>query len=185
MRPRPEFRCLAAVLAVSAILAVAHVRAEDPLRPMTGAGSPSEVLSRLQTAVENRDPQGYADCLADTFRFTPYSGVVAAYPDIKWKQWHNAQEFEFVRWLCSPARKAELHLLDEVLDRGIQSGGVSDWEIVYTLLVDGTAFKGRATLHFVKIRQLWYLESWIDTRQEPWQGLLVATSGAARASFTR
>jgi hypothetical protein len=184
MHLRPELRFLAVAVLVTAVLAAA-AGGEEKIRPMTGAESPAAVLGKLQTAVDTRDRELWADCLVDSFSFTPYAGVKAAYPDLKWDEWGLARELNFVQWLLSPARKVNLDLLGDVIERGIQSRGQSEWEIVYTLVIDGTTFRGRATLRFVEIRSLWYLESWIDTRQELHGGTIAPSSGEARASIER
>ncbi|HPF69947.1 MAG TPA: hypothetical protein PLQ13_04675 [Candidatus Krumholzibacteria bacterium] len=185
MKHRPELRFLAVVVVVCAVLmAVGRTRAETP-RPMTGAPTPAEVVGRLNAALEARQPQDYRDCLAEDFSFSPYSAVVAAYPQVKWREWGVAQEFEFARWLSSPARKVAMHLAYEVKDRGIESDGQVEWDVVYLLRIDGSTFSGRAILTFVELRKLWYLQSWEDTRPEPYEGTVVPTSGEARASFTR
>lgn len=181
---RPELRFLVVAMAVSSAL-VAFAGGDDKIRPMTGAESPSAVLGKLQSAVNTRDEKLWADCLVDTFRFTPYAGVVASYPKLKWDEWGFAREMNFVRWLLSPARKVDLDLLGNVIERGMQSRGKSEWEIVYTLTVDGTTFRGRATLGFVEIRSLWYLAEWTDTRQELYEGALAPTSGEVRAAIER
>lgn len=183
MKRLAEITIVAAVL--SACMAGPSLAAkEQPVQAMTGQPSPSAVLGRLQAAIEERVPQRYRESLADSFRFTPVAAVAAAHPEVPWRRWGVDQEFEFIRWMCAPTRTVEFHLLDDVLDRGIQSRGKCEWEIIYTLLVDGEAFRGRAVLNFVEIRKLWYLESWTDTRPEPWEGRIVPTSGVARATLT-
>lgn len=181
---KPEVRFLVIALAVASALA-AFAGGEDKIRPMTGGETPAEVLGKIQTAVHTRDRELWADCLVDTFRFTPYAGVVASYPDLKWEEWGFTRELNFINWLLSPARKVDLDLLGNVIERGIQSRGKSEWEIVYTLTVDGTTARGRATLRFVEIRSLWYLASWTDTRRELYENVLAPTSGAVRASIER
>jgi hypothetical protein len=182
---RSERRFLAVALTICALLAlVGRARAGEP-RPMTGAGSPEELVGKLNAAIEGRNPQDYLDLLDEDFRFVPYAGAVASYPHVQWKKWDQKQEFEFVRWLSSPARKSELRLNSEILDKGLESGGEVQWEVNYLLTVDGAAFHGRATLTFYEHRKLWYLAEWEDTRPEPWEGRVVPTSGEARASFTR
>jgi hypothetical protein len=181
---RPELRFLVVALAVASALA-AFASSDERIRPMTGAESPAQVLGKLQTAVSTRDRELWADCLVDSFRFTPYAGVVASYPQINWDEWGLARELNFVEWLLSPARKADLDLLGHVIERGIQSRNKSEWELVYTLTVDGTTFRGRATFRFVEIRSLWYLASWTDTRQELYDNTLAPTSGEVRASIER
>ena len=182
MKRLAEIAFVAAVLSACAA-GPALAAKEQPVQAMTGLPSPSAVLGRLQTAIEDKVPQRYRESLADSFRFTPVAAVAAAYPDLPWQRWGVEQEFEFIRWMCSPTRTVEFHLLDDVLDRGIQSRGKCEWEIIYTLLVDGEAFRGRAILNFIEIRQLWYLESWTDTRAEAWEGRVVPTSGEARATL--
>ncbi len=173
-----------AVVLTACAAGLAFAAKDQPVQAMTGQPSPAAVLGRLQKSVEERVPQQYRECLADSFRFTPNPAVAAAYPQLPWKRWGVDQEFEFIRWMCAPTRTVEFHLMDDVQDKGIESRGKSEWEIIYTLLVDGEAFRGRAVLEFIEIRQLWYLASWTDTRPEAWEGRVVPTSGEARASLT-
>ena len=158
---------------------------ERPLRALTGAATPADVLVGLEKAVETRDVRDYDELLAASFRFVPFDGVVSAYPEIDWSDWDRVDELAFARWLTSPVRTSVLRLQQEVHERGLEADERTTWDVTYLLTVDGAPFRARALLGFVQVRQLWYLESWEDTAPEPWEGRVVPTSGEARASFNR
>jgi len=153
--------------------------------PNTGGESPADVLGRMEKAVASRNPQDYADCLADSFTFIPYLPVVSANPEVPWNSWDKAREAAFARWVCSPARTASFDLTSHVIERGLEVTRRAQWDVVYTLRYGGGTFRGRAILTFERIRANWYLSRWQDTSAENVDGHPAETSGDLRAIAAR
>jgi len=179
-------RCISAAVLTLLFLASSSATAQKA-KPLTGAFDPEQVLVNLEQRVRDRDWKWYSDFLAPDFRFTPYFAVIQEYPDLEWDQWGRARETGFIRELLDPAHAANLTLLDQVLDRGIESRGRAEWDLVYTLETRGGVFKSRAIFVFEKVDNLWYLLEWTDTTIETAKesGLAFTTSGTLRGVLSR
>ncbi len=177
---------ISSAILVLLLLAWTPVTAQKA-KPLTGAFDPEQVLVNLEQRVRDRDWKWYSDFLAPDFRFNPYFAVIQEYPDLEWDQWGRAREIDFIRELVSPAHTANLTLLDKVLDRGIESRGRAEWDLVYTLETRGGVFKSRAIFVFEKVDNLWYLLEWTDTTIETAResGLAFTTSGTLRGVLSR
>ena len=154
---------------------------------MTGAFDPEQVLVNLEQTVKDRDWKRYGDFLAEDFRFIPFDSVPLEYPAVEWDKWDRAREIGFIEELVSPNYGAVLELLDNVLDRGLESHGRAEWDILYSLATRGQVFRSRAIFVFEKVDNLWYLREWIDTTIETDKetGAAFSTSGSLRVVLSR
>lgn len=160
--------------------------AEKP-DPLTGAFDPEQVLKNLETTVKERDWKRYADFLAPGFRFIPYSAVTRDYPAVDWEEWGRKEEIVFVREMVGPNRGATLDLFGGIVERGRESRGKAEWDLVYTLESMGQVFRSRAIFVFQKIDNLWYLLEWTDTTIENDEDTdsPTSTSGSLRGALSR
>ena len=160
--------------------------AQQP-KPLTGGFDPDDVLANLEQRIAERDWKRYGDFLAPDFRFVPHSAVPVEYPNVAWDDWGLKQELRFIRELVSPSHRASLELRAEVLDRGPESQGRAEWDLVYTLTSRGQVFRSRAVFVFVKMDNLWFLQEWIDTTVETEEETesFLATSGTLRGALSR
>lgn len=151
--------------------------------PLTGGFDIEDVLTQLEKTVADRDWKRYGDYLTEDFRFTPYDAVISAHPEVKWEKWDLLQEKSFIRQLTAPYNHAALKLRGQILDRGPESDGLAEWDLVYTLVYQDREFKSRAIFVFQEIDNLWFLREWIDTTIEynPATHKAVQTSGSLRA----
>jgi hypothetical protein len=181
---RPRFPIVA--VAAALLLAAAAAPAQRP-EPLTGGFDPEDVLVNLEQRVKERDWKRYGEFLAPDFRFVPDSGVPLEYPAVDWDAWGRRQEIRFARELVSPGHDAALNLRDKVLERGRESEGRAEWDLVYTLTSRGQVFRSRAILVFVRVEGLWFLREWIDTTVEtdPETGSFLPTSGSLRGALSR
>jgi hypothetical protein len=174
----------AALLVLTALTAPAPATAREG-DPLTGGADPAGLLETLARAVQDRDTRAYADCLADSFSFTPYAGAVADHPDFDWDRWDRARELEFAsRWLREHGG-GQLDL-SSVRDRA--GGGLdrAEWTIDYRLKAIGAEFQAQAAFVMIRRDQRWYLREWVDLApvSDGRDGLL-HTSGEARAVVMR
>jgi hypothetical protein len=179
---------LMAVFVLATVLWASEARAPKRPEPLTGAFDPEQVLVNLEKRVADRDWKRYGDFLAKEFRFIPYSSVYLEYPSAGWALWGFDREIHFIEKLVSPSHGgATLVLLDGVVDRGPESRGRAEWDIVYTLTTRGQVFRSRAIFVFEQVDNLWYLREWIDTTIEtdPDTGIAWQTSGSLRGALMR
>lgn len=160
---------------------------DQKAKPLSGAFDPEQVLVNLEKSVEDRDWNRYADFLADDFRFIPFDSVLLEHPPVDWEKWGRAREVAFVRELMDPNQGATLDLLDNVLERGRESEGRAEWDLVYTLDFGGQLFRSRAIFVFERVDNLWYLREWTDTTIETGKesGDALPTSGSLRVILSR
>jgi hypothetical protein len=173
------------IMALSTVLAWEVGAAQRP-EPLTGAFDPEQVLVNMEERVAERDWKRYGDFLAKEFRFIPYSSVYVEYPSVEWALWGRDREILFMEDLVSPSHDgAELVLLEGVVDRGLESRGRAEWDIIYTLTTRGEVFRSRAIFVFEQVDNLWYLREWIDTTIETDKetGTAWQTSGSLRGSL--
>ena len=179
------FKFFPAIVLGTSLLAGGAGAAQRP-EPLTGAFDPEQVLVNLEQRVADRDWKRYRDFLAKEFRFIPYSSVYVEYPSAEWALWGRDREILFMEELLSPShRGATLVLLEGVVDRGLESRGRAEWDIIYTLATRGQVFRSRAIFVFEKLDNLWYLREWIDTTIETDKetGAAWQTSGSLRGSL--
>jgi hypothetical protein len=175
-------------LAVATCLLACRAGASRLPDPLTGAFDPEQVLVNLEQRIAEQDWKRYGDFLSPKFRFIPYSSVYLEYPTAEWALWGRDREIQFIEELVSPSYDgATLVLLDGVVDRGPESRGRAEWDIIYTLTARDQVFRSRAIFVFEKLDNLWYLREWIDTTietdeetQAAWQ-----TSGSLRGALIR
>ena len=162
-------------------------QADPKPAPLTGGFDIQEVLTQLEKTVGDRDWKRYGEFLTPDFRFTPYDAVVSSYPEVKWEEWDLLQEKTFIRHLTAPYNRAALKLRGQIIDRGQESHGRAEWDLVYTLVYQGREFKSRAIFVFEKIDNLWFLREWIDTTIEYDKETRKAleTSGSLRAMLRK
>ena len=179
-------RFLTVILAT--LMLVSGTSAAQRPEPFTGAFDPEDVLVNLEQMVVDRDWKRYGDFLAKQFRFIPYSAVYLEYPTVAWDLWGQAREIGFVEELVSPSQGgATLKLMDNVLDRGPESRGRAEWDLVYTLSTRGQVFQSRAIFVFQKVDNLWFLREWIDTTIETDKDseAAIPTSGSLRGALSQ
>jgi hypothetical protein len=178
---------VALILVLAAILVSGNSAFAQRPPPLTGGFDIEEVLTELSATLKARDWRRYRDFLTPDFRFTPYHSVVQEYPTVIWDEWDRDREIAFIRELVDPHYSASLKLRDQILDRGQESHGRAEWDLVYTLDGRGGTFKSRAILVFEKIDNLWYLREWIDTTIESDKetGKVFQTSGSLRGMLSR
>ena len=89
--------------------------------------------------------------------------------------------------MVGPNRGATLDLFGGILERGRESRGKAEWDLVYTLESMGQVFRSRAIFVFQKIDNLWYLLEWTDTTIENDEDTdsPPATSGSLRGALSR
>lgn len=177
----------ALILILTALLLSSQVAYAQRPPPLTGGFDIGKVMTELEKAVVDRDWKRYRDFLTPDFSFTPYHGVVAEYPTVKWDEWDRNRETGFLKELMSPSHTAVLSLHGKIIDRGQESHGRAEWDLVYTLEARGGIFKSRAILVFQKIDNLWYLREWIDTtiESDKESGVEFQTSGSLRGMLRR
>jgi len=179
-------RCLLTPTLLFLLLASEPAAAQKG-KPLTGAFDPEQVLVNLEQTVKERDWRRYGDFLAEDFRFIPFDSVPLEHPAVEWDEWGHAREIRFIEELVSPNFGAVLELRDNVLDRGIESHGRAEWDILYSLTTRGQVFRSRAVFVFEKVDNLWYLREWIDTTIETDEesGAAFSTSGSLRVVLSR
>jgi hypothetical protein len=175
-----------AVILAALLMLTTGAPAQRP-EPMTGGFDPEDVLSNLEQRIQERDWIRYADFLAADFRFVPFSQVPQEYPTVDWDAWGRKEEIRFIEELVSPSQTATLNLHDKILDKGRESQGRAEWDLVYTLTYSGQAFQSRAIMVFEKVDNLWFLLEWIDTTMETEEdtGSPIETSGTLRGALSR
>ena len=175
------------ITALAYLLLVPGPAAAQKAKPMTGAFDPEQVLANLEQTVKERDWIRFGDFLAEDFRFIPFDSVPLEHPAVEWEKWDRAREIRFIEELVSPNYGATLDLLDNVLDRGIESHGRAAWDLLYSLATRGQVFRSRAIFVFEKVDNLWYLREWIDTTIETNEktGAELSTSGSLRVVLSR
>lgn len=163
------------------------VAGDRKAKPMSGAFDPEQVLANLEQAIRNRDWNRYADFLAADFSFIPFDSVLMEHPPVDWEEWGRAREVAFIRELVNPNRGATLQLLENVLERGLEAKGRSEWDLVYTLNYGGQRYRSRAVFVFERVDNLWYLREWIDTtiEMDKITGKTWSTSGSLRVILSR
>jgi len=150
--------------------------------PLTGGMDPADLLATFQQAARDRDVAVYADCLADSFSFTPYSGAVADFPDFDFDGWDRARETAFARdWLLlRGGGSLDLSRVVQRVDVGLDR---AEWDVDYRM---GVGYGGRATMVMIRRGQRWYLSEWIDTAAaSDERGDFLPTSGELRAMVMR
>ncbi|MEN8006610.1 MAG: hypothetical protein ABFS42_06310 [Candidatus Krumholzibacteriota bacterium] len=172
---------------LAALLADNGPAVAQAAKPLTGAFDPEQVLANLEETVAERDWKRYGDFLAENFRFVPFPSVTLEHPPVEWDLWDREREIGFIQEMVSPNKGATLVLLDNVLVKGSESKGRSEWDLVYTLNFGGQEHRSRAIFVFEKVDKLWYLREWIDTTIETDKKSDAAfpTSGTLRASLSR
>ncbi len=180
------FGCFLAVALTSLLLSGGSASAKRA-EPLAGAFDPEQVLVNLEQVVKERDWKRCGDFLAKEFRFIPYDSVPLECPRVKWVKWGRVQEIGFIQELVSPDHRATLNLLGNVLDRGHESQGRIEWDLVYTLVSRDQVFRSRAIFVFEKVDNLWFLRRWIDTTIETDKksGAAFPTSGSLRGALSR
>ena len=129
------------------VLCIGPASAEQPQpQPLTGAYDPETLLLQLEQLVKNRDWKTYGTYLSPGFRFIPYASLWVEYPTMEWDLWGQWRELDFIQELVAPNHRSSLNLLDNVLDRGLESHGRAEWDLVYTLVSLEMVFQSRATL---------------------------------------
>ncbi len=178
--------CFLAATLASLLLFGEPASSQRP-EPLTGAFDPEQVLVNLEQIVKARDWKRYGDFLAGEFRFIPYDSVPIEYPLVKWEEWGREREIWFIQELVSPDHGATLDLLGNVLDRGHESKGRLEWDLVYTLVSRGQVFRSRAIFVFERVDNLYYLRRWIDTtiETEKETEAAIPTSGSLRGALSR
>lgn len=177
----------ALILTLTALLLSSQMAYGQSPPPLTGGFDIEKVMTELEKAVVDRDWKRYRDFLTPDFSFTPYDGVISEYPTVKWDEWDRDRETGFLKELLSPSYTTVLKLRGKVIDRGQESHGRAEWDLVYTLGTRGGIFKSRAILVFQKIDNLWFLREWIDTTIETDEetGVEFQTSGSLRGVLSR
>lgn len=175
-----------AVILTAVLFLATGASAQKPA-PMTGAFDPGDVLENLEQRVEDRDWIRYRDFLSDDFRFVPFPQVTHDYPMVDWDSWGIEEEIRFIREFVSPSQTASLDLTGQVLEKGRESRGRAEWDLVYTMNFSGQAFQSRATMVFEKVDNLWFLLEWVDTTMETEEdtGSTLETSGTLRGALNR
>ena len=166
------------------VLAQAHNKTLKDSR--FGALEPFKVLETMENAVLKRDFNAYRSVLADSFVYVPGELTAAMYPDINWAQWDITQEEGFLLRFLSPVLKAELHLTDQINERGMPIDHRALFEITYLLKIEGRPFISEASFHFVESDNKWYLWKWEEQTPvtNPNGGGFFSNSGEVRASLS-
>jgi hypothetical protein len=174
------------VLVLAGLLVTGAPGADTKPDPLSGAFDPEQVLLNLEATVKARDWKRYADFLAPGFRFVPFAAIPTDYPGVDWEQWDRKQEIVFIRELVGPDRGAVLDLSGRILDKGRESHGKAEWDLVYTIESMGQVFTSRAVFVFQKIDNLWYLAAWTDTTIESEEDTArpLPTSGSLRGALS-
>jgi len=177
---------LAVVLLAVAAPAMAQVTTETLDDSRFGALEPIKVLEIMERAVLKQDFQAYRAVLADSFVYAPDVITEAMYPDTDWSQWGIPQEEEFLRRFLSSVLEPELHLTDEIDERGMPMDHRARFELTYLIKIEGRAFISEASFHFVESDGNWYLWKWEEQDQvtNPNGGGYFSNSGAVRAALT-
>lgn len=188
---KPAGLCVIAVAAMTLFCGAGIARdgkvKEGKAEPLTGAFAPEQVLANLEKAVAERDWRRYGDFLAGDFRFRPFDAVLDEHPPVDWKKWGRSREIAFIKELVNPNQGAALDLRGRVLQKGRETEGRSEWDLVYDLVYGGRHFRSRAVFVFERVDGLWYLREWIDTTVETdgESGSPFSTSGSLRVILSR
>ncbi len=150
-----------------------------------GAQEPLKVLETLERAVLKRDFSAYRSVLADSFVYVPGDITEAMYPNIDWKNWDITTEEGFLQQILSPVLKAELHLTDEITERGMPIDQRALFQLTYLLKIGGRPYISEASFHFVESDKRWYLWKWEEKApvSNPNGGGFFSNSGEVRASL--